>query len=125
MRKIIYCFNQTLRKEIKKSRLGSNEWLAYKLYTLSKFFGKQVWQSLDSSEDVKRIIDHYFRRSGALLCDVYRGWNFVCRGLIICFHSYTATTFVGSSGIWARTFGFLDRRSAPWAVESTEIGGES
>ena len=44
------------------------------------------------------------------------------------FHSYPATTnenFVGSSGIWTRTFGFLDRRSTHWAIESTGIGGES
>ena len=47
---------------------------------------------------------------------------------LICFQSYTATTnekFVGSSGIWTRTFGFLDRRSTHWAIESTGIGGES
>ena len=36
------------------------------------------------------------------------------------FHSYTATTnekFVGSSGTWTRTFGFLDRRSTHWAIK--------
>ena len=47
---------------------------------------------------------------------------------LIRFHSYTATAnekFVGSSGIWTRTFGFLDRRSTHWAIKSTGIGGES
>ena len=47
---------------------------------------------------------------------------------LICFHSYTAITnetFVGSSGISTRTFGFLNRRSIHWAIESTGIDGES
>ena len=41
---------------------------------------------------------------------------------------YTAKNnekFFGSSEIWTRTLGFLDRRSAHWGIESTKIGGES
>ena len=33
--------------------------------------------------------------------------------------------FVVSSGILARTFGFLDRCSTNWAIEPTGIGSES
>ena len=33
--------------------------------------------------------------------------------------------FVVSSGIWTRIFGFLDPRSANWAVAITGIGSDS